>query len=133
MSPLFFVGFGLAAIGFIILFVLLASQGAMAKSRQFAAMGDLAAGRAGSGKRALFFLALLAMFFGTCGVFGGVTAGDAQRRKACETTCKDKGYKSGKIRGSAEKSGGKHAFVACACEGGPDPDPLELKADSLGK
>ena len=124
-------GVGLFAVGFLTIFVLLALQGAMAKSRQFAAVGDLAAGRAGGGKRVAFFLGLAAIGIGALVTFAGVGAGDAARKKACEERCKDRGYERGKIRGSTEKDGGRHKFVACACEGGPDPDPLELDSRDL--
>lgn len=127
-------GLVLAALGFCLFFALLASQGAMAKSKQLAAMGELASGRAGKTKKLLFTCALIALGVGACATFGGVAANDSKRRKACEATCRDRGYEKGAIRGSEKsdpKARGRSLFVACACERGPAPDPLELKADDL--
>lgn len=127
-------GVALAAIGFVILFGLLASEDALSKSRQFAALGRLGSGRAGGGKRLAFFLALAAMGFGACGAFAGVAASDNARARACERTCKERGYARGSIRGSTAVDPQKpqrHAFVACACEGGTSSEPLELRADEL--
>ncbi|NUP06861.1 MAG: hypothetical protein HOW73_12485 [Polyangiaceae bacterium] len=127
-------GLLVAAAGFCLLFGLLASEGALGKSRQLAATGDLASGRAGRTKKRLFFVAIAALGLGTCGTFAGVAANDSKRAKACEKTCAERGYAKGHIRGSEKKDAnarGRSAFVACACEGGPAPDPLELRADTL--
>jgi hypothetical protein len=126
-------GLSLAALGFALLFGLLASQGALAKHRQFAATADLASGRAGTTKRLLFGLSILGLGCGLCGTFAGVGRSDDLRRQRCVETCTQRGYTKGEIRGSTEMSekAGRHAFVACACSGGPDPDPLELEADAL--
>jgi hypothetical protein len=122
-----------AMAGFVTLFVLLGRQGALAKSKQLAALGDLASGRAGRGARVAFFIALAGMLVGSCLCFAGVAAGDAERRKACVATCRERGYERGIIQGSTAmdpKNPKRHAFVACACEGGR-PEPLELEADRL--
>jgi hypothetical protein len=125
----FLIGVVLAGGGFVLLFGLLAKQGALSKSKQFAALSAMASGQAGAATRRWFFLAIAAMGLGTCSIFVGVGAKDAARRRACETTCKTRGYERGVIRGSTEESRGKHAFVACACEGGGET--LELRADDL--
>lgn len=133
--PLYLVpGLVLAAAGFALLFWLLASQQALAKSKQLKALGELTSGRAGQTKRRLSLAALAAMAFGACGTFAGVGANDSARTKACVRSCADRGYETGKIRGSEKQdpaARGRHAFVACACERGPAPDPLELRADDL--
>ena len=127
-------GLALFAVGFVVLFVLLVLEGAMAKSLQLAAVGRLASGKAGGGRRIAFFLALLGLGAGTCTTFAGVAASDSARAKACEEICRERGYDTGRIRGSTErdpKQPKRHAFVACACEGGATPDPLELDAKTL--
>ena len=70
-------GVVLAALGFIALFVLLVSQGAMNKSKQGAATRDLARARAGPGKKRWFVFAVLAMLLG----FEG--AREARVRRVC--------------------------------------------------
>jgi hypothetical protein len=64
----------------VIFFYLLASVGALAKSKQFGAMGDLSSGRHGSSKKWLLLLAIGLMFFGVCACFVGVGAHDAAMR-----------------------------------------------------
>ncbi len=121
----------LAMLGFALFFGLLAAQGALAKSRQFAALGDVLSGRAGAGRRRLAIVAFLCMGFGACGAFVGVSVGD---RKACETFCTGRGYQRATLRPSTArnpKNPGQAAFRACACEGGPDPDPLEVVATQI--
>jgi hypothetical protein len=125
-------GLAVAGIGFALLFGLLASEGALAKSRQFGATADLISGRAGTTKRLLFAISVLTMGCGLCGTFVGVGRYDDLRRARCVETCTRRGYAKGEIRGSTEMADEKrHAFVACACTGGASPDPLELDADSL--
>ena len=124
----------IAGAGFAVLFGLLSSVGALGKSKQLSAIGDLASGRAGGTKRVLFFLALVAMGLGACGAFAGVAASDSERRHACERNCKERGYAKGTLRGSSARDAARpsqRAFLACACEGGPAPDPLEFPADQL--
>ena len=126
-------GVVLAGVGFVILFSLVASVGALEKSRQLAALGHLASGRAGSGKRALTFVAIALLFFGSCAAFGGVAASDARRARACLGACAAKGHPSGKIGPSEARHPQKPnaaAFVACKCSGGPG-SPVDLPADSL--
>jgi hypothetical protein len=63
-----------------------------------------------------------------------VAARDARRARACTAACRERGYEEGLIRGSSAmdpRRPGRHAFVACACEGGPAPAPLELEAELL--
>lgn len=124
----------LAMLGFGSLMAVMFSSGGVAKSRQFSVLGQLASGQHGSGKRVWLLVSIACALLGTCGAFAGVAVGDAQRREACERTCEQRGYAQGKIQGSKERvngSKGKHAFVACACTQGPEPDPLELRADDL--
>ena len=124
----------IAGAGFVVLFALLSSVGALAKSKQLSAIGELASGRAGRAKRVMFFLALAAMGLGACGAFAGVSVSDSERRHACERNCKERGYAKGTVGGSSARDAARpsrHAFVACACEGGPAPDPLEFPADQL--
>jgi hypothetical protein len=127
-------GLLIAAVGFVTLFVLLGASGALAKSKQLAALRELASGRAGRGARLAFFFAVGAMGVGSCLTFAAVAAGDAKRAQACAATCRERGYQRGVIRGSTAKDANnpkRHAFVACACEGGSAPDPLELEADTI--
>jgi hypothetical protein len=126
-------GFLVAALGFATLFVLLGRIGGLAKAKQLGAARALAAGRAGRGARIAFFVALGAMGGGTCLTFGGVAARDARRARACVAACRERGYAEGVIRGSVAmdpRRPGRHAFVACACAGGPAA-PLELEAERL--
>jgi hypothetical protein len=127
-------GFLVFAAGFLLLFALLARHGALARSKQIGALRDLAAGRRGARGRTLLLLAIGALVAGTCGTFAGVTAGDAARARRCRAACEARGYRAGAIRGSTERDPAnprRHRFVACACEGGPAPDPLELDSKSL--
>src|SRR5687768_14883672 len=127
-------GFLVFAAGFVILFALLAKHGALAKSRQIGALRDMAAGRLGAGSRRLFFVGIIALVVGTCGTFAGVAAKDAARARSCKKLCEERGYREAKIRGSTAMDPNnpkRHAFVACACSGGPAPDPLEIDRESL--
>lgn len=121
-------GFALFTIGFVILFALLASVNALAKSKQFSAFAALASGKAGSGKRALFFLGCGLLFLGACGTFAGVGMSDADRAKACKEMCVGQGHTSGRI-GPASNPDPKRPRPACLCEGGSTH--LEVPADSL--
>lgn len=123
-----------AMIGFAVVMGVVFGAGGAAKSKQFAVVGEVMAGQHGKARRAAFLVGLVLTVFGTCGAFAGVAAGDAQRKQACERVCTGRGYAQAEIRGSTERNppgSGKHAFVACACSAGPDPDPLELRADDL--
>lgn len=110
-------GLVLFALGFVILFGLLGSVGAMAKSKQFAAMRDLAKGVNGGGKRALFFVSLLLLAIGMCGTFAGVGQSDLQRANACTALCVARGNTTGRI-GPATHPDPKRPSPACLCEGG---------------
>lgn len=127
-------GLIVAALGFVLLFGLLISQGALDKSKQFGALSGLASGEGGALGKVLLALALLMMGLGACGVFAGVAASDAGRSRACTNLCKQKGYTRGSIGGSKAldpQNPRRHAFVACTCTGGPNPTPLETRADDL--
>ena len=124
-------GLALAALGFIVLFGLLASVSALAKSKQLGALGTIASGQAGGAKRGLFIFAVIAMVAGSCGVFGGVAASDGERAKACSQLCTSSGYAEGRI-GAASKPDPKHPSPACICSGGASAaTPFETPADSL--
>jgi len=134
MNPLYLVpGLIVAALGFVLLFGLLVRQGALDKSKQFGALSGLASGEGGVLGKVLLALALLMMGLGACGVFAGVAASDAGRSRACSDPCKQKGYTRGSIGGSKalDPQTRRHAFVACTCTGGPNPTPLETRADDL--
>lgn len=124
-------GLVVAGFGFLVLFGLLASASALAKSKQLSAIGDIAAGRAGGGKRALLFLAFGMMFFGTCGVFGGVARSDGERAKACVQACTVRGYPGGRIGRPSEPADPKHPRPACLCDRTEALAPLEIPADEL--
>lgn len=126
----------LAMVGMLIVLIVLFSSGGAAKSRQLSAISEILAGSRGAGARRAFLVGTMMIVFGSCGAFAGVAVGDAQRRELCEQTCIDRGYASGKIQPSskpvpAPSGTGRRGFVACACTDGPDPDPLELRADDL--
>jgi hypothetical protein len=124
-------GLALAAIGFAVLFGLLASVSALAKSKQLSAFGALASGKAGSGKRSLFFFGIAAMALGMCGTFAGVAKSDGERAKACQRTCVERGYGDGRIGPSANPDP-KRPGPACTCSGGASAaTPFELRADEL--
>lgn len=126
-------GLALAAVGFVVLFGLLASVSALAKSKQFDAMRALASGHAGPAKRGLFFFSVVAMAFGACGVFGGVAASDGDRARACQRACIDRGYAEGRIGPSAHPDA-KRPVPACTCTGGADGStPFEMRADELAR
>jgi len=120
--------------GVLVLMYVVFSAGGVAKSKQLGVISDVLAGGQGKTKRGLLLLGGVMALLGTCGAFAGVAAGDAKRRSACEQLCVERGYQAGKIQGSQERDppgSGKHAFVACVCSEGPDPDPLELRADEV--
>jgi hypothetical protein len=133
MNPIFILpGLVIAAIGFVLLSGLLASAGALAKSKQFAAFGDLSSGRLGPGKRRLFRIAIAALALGSCGVFAGVARSDQARARACSDSCRADGFTSGKIGGSTERrpqNPNVHLFVACICTG--PSGTRETPADTL--
>lgn len=121
-------GLALFAVGFVVFFVLLASVGALAKSKQFAAIGALASGASGSGKRTLFFISLLLLVTGALGTFAGVAASDGERARACTALCVSRGNISGRI-GAATTPDPKRPQPACLCEGGAPS--WETPADTL--
>ncbi|HVH41897.1 MAG TPA: hypothetical protein VM925_06120 [Labilithrix sp.] len=124
-------GLAIAAVGFAVLFGLLASVSALAKSKQLSALRAIASGREGSGKRALFFFAVAAMTIGSCGVFGGVAKSDGERANACQRMCVARGYAAGRIGRSATPDP-KHPKPACTCTGGvTGATPFETSADDL--
>jgi hypothetical protein len=123
-----------AGLGFCLMFGLLASVGALSKSKQLSAFGALLSGRAGTARQLLFFLGIATMALGSCGAFAGVAISDAGRARACEQFCRSRGYARGSLgpsRASDPKYPGRAAFVACTCAGGPAPDPLETRAADL--
>jgi hypothetical protein len=127
------VGFASFFAGFATLFGLLISRGALAKSRQFAAMGDISSGRQGGGSQILLVVAVLLMAVGACGLFAGVAVGDVGRKNGCKDTCIERGYRTGKVQGSKARDPNRpnvHAFVACVCSGGASPD-LELDSRDI--
>jgi hypothetical protein len=124
-------GLVLFAVGFILLFGLLASQSALAKSKQLSALGHVLGGGAGAGKKGLAILALVLLGLGTCASLAGVASKD---RAACTNYCTKLGYKRALLRDSTErdaKDPKRAAFRACACEDGPDPDPHEIVATKV--
>ncbi len=121
-------GLALFFAGFAILFGLLVSVGAMAKSKQFAALGGLASGANGSGKRSLFFVSVALLVGGALGTFAGVAWSDVERAKACTALCLSRGNTSGRI-GPATQPAPKHPRPACLCEGGAAP--WETSVDAL--
>ncbi len=121
-------------LGFGTMMAVVFSSGGAAKSKQFGTVGGVLAGQHGTKKKGLFVAGIVMALLGTCASFVGVSASDAKRRRVCVETCESKGYANGAIQGSKRREppeSGKHAFVACVCTTGPDPDPLELRADSL--
>ncbi len=117
--------------GVLLLMVTVFSSGGAGKSQQLRVMDEVAGGKHGKGKRVLFLVGVAATGFGACGAFAGVAVGGAQRRKDCEHACSERGYSSATVQGSEERDppgSGRHAFVACVCTDGPEPDPLEFPA-----
>lgn len=124
-------GLLVAAIGGVLFFALLASVGALAKSKQLGALQAIGSGAAGATKRALLLVAVGAMVLGSCGVFAGVAKSDAERGKACQRTCAERGYASGAI-GPATTPDPKHPSVMCKCAGGTNAsNPLEIREAEL--
>ncbi|MEX1367892.1 MAG: hypothetical protein AB1Z98_32485 [Nannocystaceae bacterium] len=120
--------------GVVVVLALLSSSGGAAKSRQLDVLSQIQSGRHGAGKRVWLTVAMLLIVFGTCGAFAGVAADDARQSEACVRTCTERGYATGTVRGSEQRDppGSKrHAFRACVCESGPEPDPLDLRLDEL--
>lgn len=131
--PLPLPGALIAATGFVIVFSLLASSGALAKSKQLGALAHLASGGGGALRRALLFTAFAMMLVGSCGAFAGVASSDRERARACTAECTRRGHTSGRIgpsRASDPKNAKRALFVACVCAGGRD-EPLELRASEL--
>lgn len=124
-------GLAIAALGFAVFLGLLVSVSALAKSKQLRALGELASGRAGFGKRLLLFLAFAAMVSGSCGMFAGVAKSDGERVKACVRLCVDRGYSEGRIGPSAHPHP-KRPVAACTCSGGASGGtPFETRVDAL--
>lgn len=125
-------GLAMFALGFVLVFAVLVKLGAMAKSRQIAALGDALSGRAGGGARFASLLGLALLGVGACTTFAGVAARD---RAECEAFCTKRGYAKGVFRDStarSPKNPERAAFRACACEGGPPgAPPLEVVATQV--
>jgi hypothetical protein len=120
--------------GVVVVLALLLSSGGAAKSRQLGVLSQIASGRHGAGKRVWLTVGTLLIVFGACGAFVGVAADDARQSEACVRACTERGYAAGTVRGSEQRDppGSKrHAFRACVCDNGPDPDPLDLRLDDL--
>lgn len=138
MNAAMLVGFGFFALGFVVLFGLLASEGALNKSKQFGAFGRISSGKAGRGKRISFFLGLSSIILGAIVLFSGVAANDRRQRElleqSCKKTCQERGYTDIELRNSTAKdpnNSKRPAFRACVCKGGPAPDPLEIDTQTL--
>lgn len=130
MPVLSVIGLVFFAGGFFTIFSLLATKGALNKSKQLGMIGEILDGRHGRETKRALALAFFALLFGACTTFTGFMQRDAARRSACKKECVRRGYAKGTIQGSREKTKGRHAFVACTCTGGADDD-LELRADSI--
>jgi hypothetical protein len=127
-------GAAMATVGFVLLFSVLAGEGALDKRKQIGALLAVSSGKAGRTNQILLMLSLLLMGLGACGLFAGVAASDAARARACVDMCKERGYTKGVIGGSKTmdpKDPKRHAFVACTCTGGSNPTPLETRASDL--
>lgn len=123
----------IAGAGFALVFALLASAGALSKSKQLGALAHLASGGAGALRRALLFTAIAMMLMGSCGAFAGVASSDRARARACTAECERRGHTRGAIGPSSAsdpKHPGRALFVACRCSGGPS-EAVELRASDL--
>ncbi len=118
-------------LGFIVLMGLMFSSGGGAKSRQFAVVDQLSSGHHGRRKRVALFVSFGLIVFGSCGAFAGVAADDARRNEACVHTCTERDYAKATVRLSEQRDPDGRSFNACVCEDGPEPGPLELRADDL--
>jgi hypothetical protein len=129
MPTLMLIGVALFFGGGLLFLVLLIANGAAARSRQFAVIGELLDGRRGRNKRRLVFAALLLMAAGAISLFAGVAAMDARRARLCQDYCAVSGYQHGAI-GPSQDRRPESRFVACTCSGGIS-EPLERRADAL--
>lgn len=131
ISPVFIVGGVLVFLGAILFATQLFGNGGWAKSKQFRVIGELFRGVHGAGARKAVILSFLMMPIGSCLLFSGVFASDAERRDRCEARCAAEGYTSGRIGPNTDRDSGDRStwFVACICEGGGDG--LEIDANSL--
>ncbi len=134
IMPLSLPGALAAMLGGIVVLALLFSSGGAAKSRQLDVLGQIISGKHGAGKRVWLTVSMVLIVFGSCGAFVGVSMDDARQAEACVQTCTERGYTKGTVRGSEQRDppgSNRHAFRACVCEDGPDPDPLDVRLDEL--
>jgi hypothetical protein len=133
-GPLFMLGILLFFAGGLTAMTVIFGNGGFAKSKQFQVLGQVLSGSAGRGARRALLIGLCLTALGMCTTFAGVASSDARRAQRCTQTCHELGYKEGLIRGSEATQAdhpNRHAFVACRCNYGPQPDPFEMRADAL--
>lgn len=128
-SPVWFVGLALFAISLLLVASQLFGHGGVAKSAQFRVLGELLRGVHGNRARALLAIGLAMLPIAMCTIFAGVTAGDAERARRCETECTAAGYATSRIGPNSDRdpSDRRTWFVACICEA-PGRAPREFRA-----
>jgi hypothetical protein len=98
------------------------ANGGANKSRQFEVLGDLLSGRHGALLRGLLVAALGGLVVGALIAFSAVGSIDAARRKQCQDTCVERGFKQGTMGLSASPDASGRPYKVCKCTGGPDKD-----------
>jgi hypothetical protein len=112
----FIVGLVLAASGFCTVFAVLGRHGGLAKSRTFEVISKLP--RPSS---RVFALGVAATVLGGMLTCGGVAAGDAVERRACESDCRAAGHEGGRFgpapTPSTAPSRAARPIAMCWCSG----------------
>lgn len=111
----------LCSLGFGAFFLVLARAGALAKSKQLAAIGGILSGRAGPKERRLLLGALVLGLLGACLLFMAVGRMDQAMRNECDLACREWGVEGGRI-GRSRTS--EQPLRACFC--GPGEDAHQL-------
>jgi hypothetical protein len=111
--------------------IALFSSGGASKSRQFEVLGELLAGKHGAVRRLMLLLALGAIGVGALTCFTAVGRMDAARRKQCQATCVERGYKKGLMGLSSGTDASNKRYKVCRCSEGPDNKELEIDTNQL--
>jgi len=116
LHPCMMVGFGIALVGFIGAFAVMARHGGMAFGFQaWRNMGRFLRDPPTKGSRRFFFASLALVGLGFALTLGGVLIVDAQQRSVCREQCEAAGFEDGLVRGDphAERPGDTPRLCWC--------------------
>jgi hypothetical protein len=116
LHPCMMIGFGIALVGFIGVFAIMARHGGMAFGFEaWKRMGRFLRDPATKGPRRLFFAFAAVLGLGFALMLAGVLIVDGRQRSACRKQCESAGFEDGLVRGDphAERPGETERLCWC--------------------